>query len=474
MTQTRAIQKMVFAAGLWLMALPVVAAEALQAQQFAEVIPLTAEANRPVQQVQLPDAVYQRVVSPRLNDVAVFDATGVVVPHVFCTVPQQQSVTETQQPLTVFPVQLARAGVQGATAQVHTDNGSSIAITVPGDAGGQAAVAVTAYDLDLSALAVPATALQVQWHSPTGLSEVHVKVEQPDTTQQWQTVVADAVLKRVTADGQTLERAEIVLPVAIYKNLRLTPRDAEGTVIDAVQVRTRSINALPADLHWFTAVQTGPADDVQPAANAAATQGYDTLRQAPVTVAQIKLVAPNTRYDVRLQSRSTPQAAWQTVWAGEAFYLVTATGERRNAEIALPANHDRYWRLVADAASAPFTPILELAYTPQNLRFVAQGQGPYLLAYGNASVIDHGPSASCEGLLKTLLQGTATAEAPSLVGSAEAGAPQVLAGAVALQIPEPVTAPAWRRWLLWGVLGIAVLVLLGMARKLLADLNTST
>ncbi|MDO9452663.1 MAG: DUF3999 family protein [Stagnimonas sp.] len=472
MTQARSIQTKVFAVGLWLMALPAIAAEALQVQQFAEAIPLTAEANHPVQQVQLPDAVYQRVVSPTLNDVAVFDATGVAVPHVFCAVPNQQSVTETQQPLTVFPVQLARAGAQGTTAQVHTDTGSSIAITVPGDAGAQATVGVAAYDLDLSALTAPAVALQVQWHSPTGLSEVHVKVEQQDSAQQWQTVVADAVLKRVTADGQTLERADIALPVATYKSLRLTPRDAEGTVIDAVQVRTRTISALPADLHWFTAVQSGPAEDVQPAANAAATQGYDTLRQAPVTLAQIKLVAPNTRYDLRLQSRRRPQAAWQTVWAGEAFYVVTAAGERRNAEIALPANHDRYWRLVADAANAPFTPILKLAYTPQNLRFVAQGQGPYRLAYGNASAVDRSPSASCEGLLKTLLQTTGSSE--NLIGTAESGALQVLAGAAALQAPPPVTAPAWRRWLLWGVLGVAVLLLLGMARKLLADLNTST
>ena len=471
MTQACSNRAVAFAASLWLTVLPAIAAEPLQVQQFAEAIPLTAEANHPVQQIAIPDAVYQRMVSPALNDVAVFDATGVAVPHVFCAMPNQQSVTETQQPLTVFPVQLARAGVQGTTAQVHTDTGS-IAITVPGDAGVQATVGVTAYDLDLSALTAPAVALQVQWLSPTGLSEVHVKVEQQDTAQQWQTVVADAVLKHVTADGQTLERAEIALPVATYKSLRLTPRDADGTVIDAVRVRTRTISALPADLNWFTAVQTGPADDVPPAASGAATQGYDTLRQAPVTLARINLVAPNTRYDVRLQSRRTPQAAWQTVWAGEAFYVVTAAGERRNAEIALPANQDRYWRLIADAANAPFTPILKLAYTPQNLRFVAQGQGPYRLAYGNASAVDRSPSATCEGLLKTLLQTTGSTE--NLIGTAASGAPQVLAGAAALQATVPVTAPAWRRWLLWGVLGIAVLVLLGMARKLLADLNTST
>lgn len=454
--------------------LPVLAAEVLRPEQFAEAVAISIEANHPLQEFALHDALYQRVLSPVLNDMAVFDAAGNAVPHVLCTVPQRQRISEAQQPLTVFPVQLARAGGQGATAEVRTDSGNTIAITVPGGEP-QATVAVTAYDLDLSALPAPAIALQVQWHSPKGLSEVHVKVEQADAKQQWQLVAADAVLKRLSADGKTLEQAEISLPPARYQNLRLTPHDADGMVIDRVQARTRQITALPADLNWFTAVQNGPADD--PAPFAGATQSYDTLRHAPVSLARIQLLAPNTRYALRLQSRSAAEAAWQTRWMGEAFYLLTTAGERRNEDIALPLIRDRYWRLVADAASAPFTPILELAYTPQMLRFIAQGQGPYLLAYGNARAIAQGPSSSCDGLLKTLLKapdGPTADEALSLIGHAESSAVQVLAGAAALQAPAPETAAARRRWLLWGVLTLAVLLLLGMARKLFADLKNPT
>lgn len=450
--------------------LPVLAAEALRPEQFAEAVAISIEANHPLQELALHDALYQRAVSPVLKDLAVFDAAGNPVPHVLCTVPQQQRISEAQQPLTVFPVQLARAGGQATTAEVRTDSGNTIAITVPGGEP-QAAVAVTAYDLDLSALQAPTIALQVQWHSPRGLSEVHIKVEQADANQPWQLVVADAALKHLSADGKTLEQAEISLPSARYQNLRLTPHDADGMVIDGVRARTRQITALPADLHWFTAVQNGPADDSAPFTGA--TQAYDTLRHAPVSRARIQLVAPNTRYALRLQSRSASDAAWQTRWMGEAFYLLTTAGERRNADIVLPLIGDRYWRLMADAASEPFTPMLELAYTPQKLRFIAQGQGPYLLAYGNTSAIAKGPSTSCEGLLQTLLKapdGPTAAGTLSLIGQAESGAVQVLAGAAALQAPAPETT-AWRRWLLWGVLALAVLLLLGMARKLFADLK---
>lgn len=462
-----AIKKSLFSTCLLLMASQSIATEALKPEQFAEAITLTPAANHPVQQLLLPDAVYQRVVSPQLHDVAVFDAAGVRVPHVWCAGPSQETATDAYLPVTVFPVRSARIGGQGATAEVRTESGNRIAITVPGANAEAEAVAVTAYDLELSALTEPVLALQVQWHSPTGLSELHLKVEQAAAGQPWQLLVADAVLKRVTAEGRTLEYADIKLPAAHYQNLRLTPRDASGAVIDAVQVHTRSNVAAAAALRWFAArpVAASATD-----ADQSISQSYDAEHQAPVTAAWVQLTAPNSRSHYRLQSRPDVKALWRTVAEGEAFNLLTPSGERRNGQLTLQINHERYWRLLGDAGSAPIEASLLLGYVPQNLRFIAQGQAPYRLAYGNAQALAATPSASCDSLLSSLLQAGQT-DAESLIGSATAGAPQVLAGAAALQAP---TRPDWRRWLLWSVLAVAVLLLLGMARKLLADLKTST
>ncbi len=479
------LRRWLFAAGLSAVAGSALAGAVLRADSFAEAIPLAAEPGYPVQQLPLPDAVYRLAVSPALHDVAVFDAAGTPVPHVLCTLAAQVSSSEARFALPVFPVRLARRSGQGATAEVRTDNGNRIAITVPGGDSTAPAVAVTAYDLDLSAITEAAVALHLQWHSPTGLSEVHVRVEQADASQHWQPVVADAVLKRVSAAGQTLETAEIALPAARYHSLRLTPRDADGTVIDAVQLRTRASSSRPAALRWFTATPTAsPNEEMASSPPARITRHYDAGHQAPITAARVQLTAPNTRHALRLQSRSHPKAAWQTVWTGEAFYLLTPTGERRNDEIALASNHDRYWQLVADAGGAPIVATLQLGYAPQNLRFVAQGQGPYRLAYGNAGALDQTPPGGCESLLKTLFEPapkTATAVGSpdpaaalnrnaSLIGTATAGSPERLAGAAALLPAEPA-GPAWRRWLLWAVLATAVLLLLGMAHKLLAELN---
>ena len=435
---------------------------------YAEAIPLTTEPGKPVQQLELPAAVYVGVVSPQLADVAVFDAAGVAVPQVFCAPPSNTADVLERIPLPVYPVRLAQPPT-GSSAEVRTDAGS-IAITLPQT--GSETVAVSAYELDLSHIEAEATRLQLAWNSPTGLSEVHLKVEQSDTAGRWQMLVPDAVLKRLTAEGQTLETADIALPRGRYQRLRLTPQDTAGTVIERAELFTHTLQTRPESLRRFTAVQTGTLPDTALPAGTVA-QGYRAEPLAPLSQARLLLTEPNSRKAVQLQSRPGSDAPWQTHWSGEAFYLLVQQVERRNADIALPGVRHREWRVLVEGGSAQTPPILEFGYSPELLRFVAQGQGPYRLAFGSAAASARPPPATtCEGLLQPLLAAATTSEREQLIGSAEAGPVQVLAGPAARQPMPPAEPPRWRRGLLWSVLLLAVGLLLWMARGLLADLKT--
>lgn len=436
--------------------------------RYAEAMPLTAEPGKPLQQLEVPAAVYAGVVSPQLADVAVFDATGVAVPHVFCAPPSHTADFLERFPLPVYPVRLAQPST-GSSAEVRTDAGG-IAITLP--QSNRETVAVSAYELDLSQIAAEATSLQLGWSSPKGLSEVHLKVEQSDTAGRWQMVVSDAVLKRLTAEGQTLETADIALPRARYQRLRLTPHDAAGTVIESAELFTQTVQTRPERLTRFTAVQTGQQEDLAlPAGTVAFGYLSDTL--APLTWARLQPFEPNSRKTVQLQSRSRPDAPWQTHWAGEVFSLLVQSVEHRNADIALPAVRHREWRALVEGGNPRTQLLIDFGYSPELLRFVAQGQGPYQLAYGSAAASAL-PSAAtaCESLLQPLLAEATTSEREQLIGTADYGPAQVLAGAAARQ-PLPVEEPPlWHRGLLWGVLLLAVALLLWMARGLLADLKT--
>jgi hypothetical protein len=103
--------------------------------------------------------------------------------------------------------------------------------------------------------------------------------------------------------------------------------------------------------------------------------------------------------------------------------------------------------------------VLEFAWQPRVLLFLARGPAPYTLFYGNAQAQPGGVPAD------TLLAGVRPAGggAPA-VSPASLGSP-VVAGGVGRLVPPAPPLP-WKRWILWGVLVVGALLLLAMAWRL--------
>jgi len=116
-------------------------------------------------------------------------------------------------------------------------------------------------------------------------------------------------------------------------------------------------------------------------------------------------------------------------------------------------DHDRYWRarIIQGGDMSRTSPRLVVSYVPAEVTFLAQGRGPFLLAYGNASAL----RAETD-----LTQISRTAD----IVAATAGAPQVLGGP-SRRVPSPAAFP-WVRALLWSVLIIAACLLGWMAFRL--------
>jgi hypothetical protein len=117
---------------------------------------------------------------------------------------------------------------------------------------------------------------------------------------------------------------------------------------------------------------------------------------------------------------------------------------------------DRYWRARilqgGDLGGAP--PQLEVSYVPAEITFLAQGHGPFVLAYGSVNAL------SAETDLSQV--STSADVVPAAVNAAqELGGPSRRANAPA---PFP-----WMRAVLWGILIIAALLLGWMAFRLSQD-----
>lgn len=436
-------------------------AGAVDPSEFAAGIDLTATAPRPLLELSLPDAVYVGVTRADLADLRVFNAEGIAVPHALCTAAATVPGVAPQvidQPLDVFSLRAApdAGNAAGVDVQVRAPGEADVRIQVQGSGAPDAATPrLSGYVINAEATQWPIRALRLRWQTADGASAVSVRVEASEDLDHWRTVVAQTTLLRVDNAGGTLERMRVPLPEARYRYLRLVRADA-GPAPDVSQVIAETVHSTPADEAPF--VWTEPQLQAR-------TDGFifDAARRAPVQIARIRLPSSNMAVHARLQSRALGETVWRTQWQGEVFAVVGETGARRNADLRFAPVADPLWRIeITDGGESlgDGKPALELGYRPDRLRFVAQGNAPFVLAYGSARA-EPARRRDCADLLKQV-PGTELAQ---LVGIAQPGAPHTLGGAAVL---EPASAPLpWRQMALWSVLAGAALLLLAMARSLL-------
>src|SRR5690606_19605916 len=103
---------------------------------------------------------------------------------------------------------------------------------------------------------------------------------------------------------------------------------------------------------------------------------------------------------------------------------------------------------------------LELGYRPARLRFLAQGPGPFTVAFGSRRA-ELAQPAACNGLLADV----SAADRERMIEQGYAGQLVSLGGADALRIP-PKKTPV-KVVVLWVVLVVGVAVLVWMALSLL-------
>lgn len=120
---------------------------------------------------------------------------------------------------------------------------------------------------------------------------------------------------------------------------------------------------------------------------------------APIAQAQLGLPAANLRLKVSISSRDADNADWQQRATG----WFSPVQDKDSAD-ALPSGfepaHARQWRVqVLEGAEAlgGRDLALRLGYQPAELRFLAQGEPPYQLAYGSAQ-LEPAPLLGCAAL----------------------------------------------------------------------------
>lgn len=153
-------------------------------------------------------------------------------------------------------------------------------------------------------------------------------------------------------------------------------------------------------------------------------------------------------------------APWRTA-VTSVYELQGDSQPIHNVVIPIAVNSNRYWRMQARAAGGigRGAPVLQVAWIPHEITFVARGRSPFQLAFGNASAI------SATSSLQSLISNTA---AQIRVGNATAASLKELGGPDRLLAKRELV---WKAWLLWAALIIAVGILAAVAYRLSREMS---
>jgi hypothetical protein len=420
----------------------------LKPTDFAYGLLVETGADDAAYRVPLPVAVYQTAVRPDLGDLRVFNSQGELVPYALER-PDAGSSARQAVPLPLFHLKDTSAAALDAVRITVESGKSAVNVQTPGGSSGSAAS--ISYLLDARAMNAPVAAFIVQWPDDAADFAGRMQVEAGDTLGQWQRIASAAPVANLHAQGEHLVERRLEITPTQAKFWRLSWVGAEApfglTGVLAEPARA-TLEAARANLMVPGKAVSGQAREYE----------FDLGARPPIDRVNLELPELNTTIAVDLLSRTDPKAPWRSVVHAGLYRLKSSGTELRNGPIHIAPDSDRYWLARIDARGGGLgngVPRLSVGWVAQNVVFLARGSGPYLIAYGSATVAP--ADMSLDSLPKAVQIGNATAAAPSLLGGRER--------------LRPATSVPWRNGLLWAVLVVAAGILAAMVLRLSKEMG---
>ena len=421
--------------------------QALSPRDFAYSQIVTPDHEASAYRFSVPLSAYQNTFSADLADLRVFNADGVAVPYALSQPAVQAATGEAPSNVPLFPL---HEGSQILIDGLHlTIQSAGSAVNLQTQGGTPTNAAVRQYLLDARMLGSAFSAMQLYW--PDGAPEFNsrISVEVSDDLSTWRSALAAAPIANLRANGQTLVENRVVFAPTRAKFWRLSWIG----VVPAFELT--KVVAEPA---VGLAEPKYESMDVSSAVDLSTSREYvfDLGGHPPISRVNVLLTEPNSALNLEISSRPTASAPWRPLTHALFYRLKAQNVEQENPVLSVGPDADRYWRARAIGPDEPSTsaPRLHVEWMPSEITFLAQGRPPFLLGYGNATA--KGAESDLSHLPSTSELATATL-----------GPMQVSGGLSRLMAPA---APFPRtRFLLWGVLIAAVVILSLMAYRVLKD-----
>lgn len=443
----------------------------------AEVIPVYQIDDAPGTYVQttLTHDIYRYSADSQLNDLVVVDQQGNKLPYRI-TAPSVQSSEQSQQTnVRFFPVAVGTAPetlLALSSASIRLDaNEISVSVVKSDKQELQNEGAPTDFFVvDLSDLKTRADNLVVLWPVSEKHQYLEVEVSGTNDMTNW-TPITQSTLVQLQKDGQKLTRNKIALNLSekeyAYLKLKFT-RGSEGLQLTQAAIEnTDKIANAPAVDTWQVA---GVLAEKQESALYLINGGKKTPvaawefeRDDIAPVANISLNLGTIMYgdNIKVFSRNTEKQPWQLLHQGIWFNTQVGSDWQQSDAIAIYSNSNVYWRVeLNELVRTTLNPTLIFHRQPQTLQFIANNAPPYKIAINDQAAPNN--------------QQTSMQIFSQLVGGKELQWGQV--GFTELKpninsFARHGMQVSWKTLLFWGILLLAVAVLVGVAVRLMGQMK---
>ncbi len=431
---------------------------------------LTTSGREAVVQYRLPRNVYLHARSPGLHDLRVFDSRGVLLPFAIRAPAEVSRQRREAVPVRVFPVfgGAEESGVETGVEIRRTPDGALVSVGTR--TAWREGEALSALVLDMAAAAPGSSVDQLRLTLPAETTRyvARLRVEASDDLKTWRELAESHVSWMASGDGATLAADRIAFAPQQFRYARIRWLEGKPIRFAAIGADTVHTTAQPTPLETVTlaaAPGRNPGELLYPSAPA-----------IPVQRIGLQFAENNVSLPVELGSYAEVPAmkagrgsTWRFRPALRAtFYRIEQGGrERRSGDLSVAPMHQEHWVLRALVPSDS-RPALRLGWAPATLVVLANGHGPYTLAYGRDGAVPAGRD------IEQVAPGLSAAELES-VEHASAGPEE--GRAVAPTVPAPSEArraaasTQARRSVLWATLAAGLAVLGTMAWQLVRQLK---
>ncbi len=427
-------------------------------ESFAEGFEIETNGNAAIYRLELPKRVYKTVTRSDLGDIRVFNNDRQRVPHAIRRAEESRVAQTVNVKLPFFPLHQAVQQISNSDNLDVTieEDGTIIQIRSRGQAYEAQDVEIGSYIVDLSGIKKRLDEIEIDL---TGQDEGYIKrlsLQTSNDLNHWSHLL-NATLSDLQYGQYSLRQNKIDLPSFSAKYLRINWQDnSEGLQIASIRASLDTVR-YERTRQWQHVTGEKTDSDVQ-------LYQFDSGGLFPIDRINIQLPENNTLIEATLMSRPDEKSKWRHRYRGMFYRLNVSGNVVESSSVTLRTTTDRYWQLEVETDDGLGTqnPDLEFGWIANDLYFVARGEVPFYLAYGNSNI------DAADKPVERLMSVFSEDQERDFIDKARPGRKISLMGETAL---NPDLVIQWQRILLWAVLIIGVMTLGFMVLRLLKQLN---